>query len=186
MTTEDLLRDLAARIDAEVPVPPGLRARIEGALAARPRRPRRAWVWAALSAAAALVAAAGLYAALAPEPKALANEVRSLGAACPDPASLLPPDEGDEARLRAVLDRIVAAHYQGSEYAGYEVTKLSPAPETMVYGDMVANFCGEAVEASTWVLQLHFPALEPSASLSQGQLFVTKTKDGWDVWFRYH
>lgn len=78
------------------------------------------------------------------------------------------------------------AQYTDAEYAKYDVTSLKRAKDADVYGEMVDNFCGSKVEASTWVLQLHFPALEPSASMSQGQLFVTKTVKGWDVWFRSH
>lgn len=32
---------------------------------------------------------------------------------------------------------------------------------------------------------MHFPQLEPIASLSQGVIFVTQTKRGWEVWLRY-
>jgi hypothetical protein len=63
---------------------------------------------------------------------------------------------------------------------------LRMAALSAAYGRMAAHFCGEEVARSTWIVELHFPHLEPSASLSHGQLFVTKTKDGWAAWFRYH
>jgi len=48
------------------------------------------------------------------------------------------------------------------------------------------NMCGSVVGGRTWIVELHFPKLEPSASLSQGQAFVSRFRSGWRVWYRYH
>jgi hypothetical protein len=46
--------------------------------------------------------------------------------------------------------------------------------------------CGPVVGSRTWVVEMRFPKLEPSASLSQGQAFVSRFRSGWRVWYRYH
>jgi len=117
---------------------------------------------------------------------ALAQRTNYLGQNTPDPALMRPLQSGDAARLQALLPEMIPLHYQGPEHEGFEVVKVQTAAEAGVYGEMVENMSGARVAASTFVVQLHFPRLEPSASMLQGQLFMTRTRQGWNVWFRYH
>ncbi|SRR5712692_8423304 len=116
-----------------------------------------------------------------------AEQIEVRGLACPDVSTVVPTNEADEETLRSVLPKIVPLQYPDpSEYQDYEITSLQMAAASTAYGRMAAHLCGEEVARSTWIVELHFPHLEPSASMSQGQLFVAKTKLGWTAWFRYH
>lgn len=184
MSMEQRLHAMGSEVDEQIPVPAGLEARLKRT-AARSRASRR-WSlsrWMAL--AAALVVALGI-GAYRYSSVALAERTNYLGQATPDPTQLRPLKTGDAAKLQALLPEMIPLHYQGPEYEGFEVVKVQTAAEAGVYGEMVENMAGAKVAASTFVVQLHFPRLEPSASMSQGQLFITRTRQGWDVWFRYH
>jgi hypothetical protein len=50
------------------------------------------------------------------------------------------------------------------------------------YGGIAIQACGEAVADRTVVVTLHFPAMDPSASLSTGVVFVSRDDSGWLVW----
>ncbi len=49
-------------------------------------------------------------------------------------------------------------------------------------GAYVAHQCGKAIERETVVVQLRFPKMLPSASLSAGTVFVSRFKNGYHVW----
>ncbi len=49
-------------------------------------------------------------------------------------------------------------------------------------GAYVAHQCGEAAQKKTVVVQLRFPKMLPSASLSEGIVFVSRFQDGYHVW----
>jgi hypothetical protein len=49
-------------------------------------------------------------------------------------------------------------------------------------GAYVAHQCGKAIEKKTVVVQLRFPKMLPSASLSAGTVFVSRFKNGYHVW----
>jgi hypothetical protein len=53
-------------------------------------------------------------------------------------------------------------------------------------GSQVAFQCGKAIQARTVVVELRFPQEFPSASLSEGVLFVSRFKSGYRVWERAH
>jgi len=42
--------------------------------------------------------------------------------------------------------------------------------------------CGRRIQRRTVVVSLEFPALRPSASLSQGTVLVSRTTNGYHVW----
>lgn len=116
-----------------------------------------------------------------------AEPINSSGIQCPGVSTLMPTSPSDEKILRSLLPKIVRQQYPDPlYYEKYEITSIQQAAEAGVYGKMAANFCGKEIAQSTWVVQLFFPELQPSASLSQGQLFITKTKRDWHPWFRYH
>jgi hypothetical protein len=49
-------------------------------------------------------------------------------------------------------------------------------------GQQVKRECGAATQARTVVVDLEFPRLVPSASLSQGAVFVARVKGHYRVW----
>jgi hypothetical protein len=49
-------------------------------------------------------------------------------------------------------------------------------------GEQVAFECGKAIQARTIVVELRFPKELPSASQSQGVVFVSRFKSGYQVW----
>lgn len=46
--------------------------------------------------------------------------------------------------------------------------------------------CGRRAHRRTVFVELHFPAMRPSASLSQGRVQVSRFRDGWHVWNVFH
>ncbi|MGE5590359.1 MAG: hypothetical protein ACM3ZA_07055 [Bacillota bacterium] len=178
------LRTMGSELEEQIPVPAGLEAGLKQQ-AARRRGGRRWSVghWVALAAALVLALGIGAYRYSS---TALAERTTYLGPNTPDPAAVKPLRSDDQAKLEALLPTMIPLHYQGPDFEGFEVVKVQTAAEAGVYGEMVENMAGAQVAKSTFVVQLHFPKLEPSASMSQGQLFITRTKQGWDVWFRYH
>ena len=50
----------------------------------------------------------------------------------------------------------------------------------------VRRMCGKEILRKTVVVDLRFPELLPSASLSQGTVFVARRVAGYYVWFRAH
>ncbi len=106
---------------------------------------------------------------------------------CPNPPPLtFDPDAGVNAvaAARAALPTL----YRNIETAGYQVRAAGPATATSVagYGAIAGTLCGQLARSRTYVVELYFPAMEPSASLSQGQLFASRLGVGWQVWYQYH
>jgi hypothetical protein len=54
------------------------------------------------------------------------------------------------------------------------------------YGGIVKHQCGTLVFRRTVVVELLFPKMLPSASLSQGVVFVSLFSTGYQVWYVYH
>ena len=89
----------------------------------------------------------------------------------------------------AAASKAVPSLYPGRDHARYTVTAAYPAASNAGsgFGAIPAGMCGATVGARTWVVELHFPAFDKtSADLAQGQLFLSRFKDGWKVWFQYH
>jgi hypothetical protein len=53
-------------------------------------------------------------------------------------------------------------------------------------GRTVRRMCGGRVARRTVVVELFFPEMLPSASLSQGTVFVSRFADGHHIWFVAH
>lgn len=49
-------------------------------------------------------------------------------------------------------------------------------------GKQVSFECGKTIQAKTVVVELRFPKDLPSASLSEGVVFVSRFKSGYQVW----
>ena len=113
----------------------------------------------------------------------------------PTPASLATspycPKEAPLELGRHARDRAIAAVRESlrtgpEEWRTYKVESAYPAKSGERFGAIVFGMCGPAVGSRTWVVEMHFPNFEPSASVSQGQAFVSRFRSGWRVWFRYH
>lgn len=105
---------------------------------------------------------------------------------CPNMADLVATDPSDEPKLRALVPQMVKALYTEPGQEEYTNVNVRLAGQAGVYGEMIENWCGAQVAQSSWVVGLTFPKLAPSASMSGGQFMVSKTRNGWQVWFRYH
>lgn len=104
---------------------------------------------------------------------------------CPDGKTLLQPSQSDREQLIALVPKIVEQLYTDPGHQGYTIGEVRLAPEAGVRGEMVAHWCGPEVASRTWLVGLTFPNLAPSASLSSGLFWVSRTEQGWNVWYRY-
>jgi hypothetical protein len=69
---------------------------------------------------------------------------------------------------------------------GAEVMAADRSAFAGVRGAEVAHLCGSRVAARTVVVQMLFPRLLPSASLSESVVFVGRFAHGYRVWFVAH
>ena len=146
--------------------------------------------------AAASVAAAGsaaLLAGLLAAGPASAHQTARLttsstpGSGCPASAKgLLPlrPASVQAAASRAVAE--AAKEYKGLNTAGAEVMAADRSAFAGPRGSEVRYLCGPAAAARTVVVQMLFPKELPSASLSQGVVFVGRFAHGYQVWYVAH
>ena len=117
-------------------------------------------------------------------PPAAADLANNATGSCPTQQPL--PAGANAATAAAETARAaIAIIYTDINTAGYRIDNVSPA-SAGGFGQIAYGQCGPAVGAQTWVVQLTFPAEQPSASMSQGQLFVSRFAYGWQVWYRYH
>ena len=97
---------------------------------------------------------------------------------CPRHPLPLPPEAvaraADQARIQAPF------LYRGSGPA--VVVRSALAPHAGARGDEVSAQCGTRVFRRTVVVDLLFPKMLPSASLSQGTVFVSRSGAGYQVW----
>jgi len=103
---------------------------------------------------------------------------------CPKHARKLPADALAPATLAALEE---APEIYGEDTTeGMKATKTARAPFDSERGPQAKEECGKKAWRRTVVVYLHFPAIEPSASLSQGVLFVSRFDDGYKVWRVVH
>lgn len=113
---------------------------------------------------------------------------------CPDPEKLVETSLNDSEDLFRALETIVPDLYKGKEFSKWEAVSITPFPLTVgkqdeeIYFQIAKNYCGGKVAEKSWLVRLHFPKMETgSASMSEGQLFVSKSKESdWFVWYQYH
>jgi hypothetical protein len=97
----------------------------------------------------------------------------------------LPGDAVARASL-AALDQARAV-YGGLERKGMRVTRAALAPDDRTpRGAYARAKCGRAAQRRTVVVYLEFPAMRPSASLSQGVVLVSRFAGAYRVWARLH
>jgi len=70
---------------------------------------------------------------------------------------------------------------------GFEITASNPAASAAAgpLGGLVRSTCGRLTQKRTYVVELEFPAMLPSAALSQATLFVSRFAVGWQIWAEY-
>jgi hypothetical protein len=107
---------------------------------------------------------------------------------CPKADDLIKPDDKAGRGIRDALPQLIREAYgEDSRYQNYEVKRIIPLadPEASPYSEIAEQQCGQAVAGKSLLVELFFPEFLPSASLSQGQIFVAKTDEGWKVWRRH-
>ena len=144
----------------------------------------------------ALLAAAALAACARSMPAGSAPGEKALPSASsrPDPASGICPkeaplDPGPDARGAATAAAVTAVpqrYGRPIDTTGFQVARVYPADLASGYGPVAYGLCGSEVGQRTWVVELSFPKMLPSADLSAGQLFLSRFQNGWKVWFQYH
>ena len=103
---------------------------------------------------------------------------------CPTAARGLPADGVIGAARRALA--AAARDYPGLKTAGTEVLAADRAGFAGARGSEVATQCGARVRDRTVVVQLLFPRMLPSASLSEAVVAVSRFARGYRVWEILH
>ena len=104
----------------------------------------------------------------------------------PDCPKDVPLEPGPDARDKAIAAVRRSLRTGPQEWRTYEIESAYPATNGKGFSIVAFPMCGPVVGGRTWVVEIRFPKLEPSASLSQGQAFVSRFRSGWRVWYRYH
>ncbi len=133
----------------------------------------------ALAAAASLAVALGLSAA----PGAAASKGGKVTSTCPKQAKAALP-LSTHATKKAGQAALAAAPKRYKDLNVKEATVVSSKVATAAgaRGGEVAFQCGKTIQARTIVVELRFPKELPSASLSEGVVFVSRFKSGYQVW----
>lgn len=108
----------------------------------------------------------------------------AVAAACPRNSLTLPPD-GLSGAVQSALAAMPAL-YPGVDLEGALADRASLATSDRRRGQRAKEKCGKRVYERTVVVYLEFPAMRPSASLSQGVVLVTRTLRGYVTWERLH
>lgn len=103
---------------------------------------------------------------------------------CPRSALALPAAGPIEAARRALLE---APHlYRSLNTRGTELLAVDRAAYAGPRGREVERLCGTKAAERTVVVQLRFPRMLPSASLSEGVVAVGRFAGGYRVWKVLH
>jgi hypothetical protein len=111
------------------------------------------------------------------------NATRPVGTACPQGARPLPPDALAGA-VRVAL-REAPSLYGGAggiDTRDMRATRAALARAAGARGSQVRRECGKRVQRRTVVVELEFPRMLPSASLSQGTVFISRVERRYRVW----
>lgn len=102
---------------------------------------------------------------------------------CPRQASgALPLGSGAIGKARKAALAAAPKLYKGLDVEGAKVVSAKVASAAGPRGGEVAYQCGKTVQARTIVVELDFPKEHPSASLSEGVVFVSRFTGGFKVW----
>jgi hypothetical protein len=110
-------------------------------------------------------------------------QVSSPSSDCPKETPLEPGRHARDTAIAAVRKSLQTGP---EEWRTFEIRSAYPATSGEGFAVVAFHMCGPVVGRRTWVVEIRFPKLEPSASLSQGQAFVSRFRSGWRVWHRYH
>lgn len=99
---------------------------------------------------------------------------------CPRHPTALPPSAVGDAAQDALAE--VPTLYDGINTRGAIVTVAARASSAGVRGRQVQHQCGKRTQARTVVVALAFPRMRPSASLSQGTIFVSLLGGRYRAW----
>jgi hypothetical protein len=130
---------------------------------------------------------ASLTLSLAAVPGAVASKGAKQTGSCPAQAKAALPlsahatSKAAHAALAAALALYKELNVKGARVVWSKVASAAgPRDSEVVFQ------CGKAIQARTVVVELRFPKEFPSASLSEGVLFVSRFKSGYRVWERSH
>jgi hypothetical protein len=104
--------------------------------------------------------------------------------ACPQAALALRADSVQRAADAALAS--AARLYPGVNTQGAEVMAADRSAFAGARGGQVKFLCGQRVADRTVVVQMLFPRMLPSASLSEAVVFVARFANGYRVWFIAH
>jgi hypothetical protein len=76
--------------------------------------------------------------------------------------------------------------YRGVDLKGMRATEAILAADDSARGRYAGVHCGHLVQKRSVVLYLQFPALLPSASLSEGVVLVARFSGQYRVWAQLH
>lgn len=96
----------------------------------------------------------------------------------------LPADAIAGASLAALAQ--ARAIYRGLDRKGMRVTEAVLGDDDPAHGGYAGRNCGHLVQSRLVVVFLQFPALLPSASLSEGVVLVSRFAGRYRVWARLH
>src|SRR3954452_11511933 len=95
------------------------------------------------------------------------------------------PADALAAATRAALDQAPTI-YRGTKLRGMRVVKADLATRDPDRGGYPKAKCGAALQRRTVVVYLDFPAMLPSASLSQGLVLVSRFAGAYRIWAQLH
>jgi len=114
----------------------------------------------------------------------VAGKARAYGVHCPVGALVLPVNGVDQAG-KAALGAAGSA-YPGLNTKGAKLVSAKRATVAGPRGVELGGECGAKARARTVVVELRFPRMVPSASLSEGIVDVARFAWGYRVWAVVH
>jgi hypothetical protein len=109
---------------------------------------------------------------------------RAAKRSCPVGALELPANGVDRAAKEALAE--AASEYPTLKTAGAAVVSATRTTVAGPRGAQVARECGATARARTVIVELRFPRMAPSASLSEGVVDVSRFPNGYRVWAVAH
>jgi hypothetical protein len=107
-------------------------------------------------------------------------ESRGKRGKCPRRAERLPPDAVAHAALAALAE--APRLYRGIDTRGARLLGSVLATGAGIRGQQVRRTCGTRTQWRSIVVDLLFPRMRPSASLSQGTVFISLIRGHYRVW----
>jgi hypothetical protein len=104
---------------------------------------------------------------------------------CPKLHAQRLPSSGPAAAKKAALEQARVV-YRGTNLNGMRATRAVRAANDRERGGYARVKCGRLMQERTVVVYLEFPAMRPSASLSQGVVLVSRFAGKYRVWAQLH